>query len=330
MPLVSEAAREYLAHLNAKGVPKGTARGRYNTVMKLVAVCGDKQTARVDARTVDKFFAAHPRWCAGTRNNQLSHLRLFFEWCRYRRFMHRDSDPTFGWKKLKYAIPPKQRIPVGEWPVLFSACETPLETITMATGLYLFLRASEQQRIQLKHVRLNELEIDIYRGKVVDYDTMPITAELEPYLRQHLTFMAEQGYSHPDHFLIYAKHPGTTRKGHQGFLPGKALINPVKPAGRPYNIVKDVLGRAGYATFGEGEHTLRRSGARAYFDSLVSQGYDGALREVMSMLGHKNSKNTEGYLGLEQDRFKRNSKLKGQPMFPQLQDATIVPIRREM
>lgn len=330
MPLVSEAAREYLNHMTAKGVPRDTARGRYNTVMNLVRVCGDTQTARVDARTVDKFFAVNQHWCAGTRNNQLSNLRLFFKWCRYRRFMHRDSDPTFDWKKLKYAIPPKQRIPVGEWPVLFNACETPLETITIATGLYLFLRASEQQCIQLKHIRLDELEIDVYRRKVQDYDTMPITAELEPYLRRHLTFMAEQGFTHPDHYLIYAKNPAKTVKGRQGFLTGQAGINPNKPAGRPYNIVQDVLGRAGYPTFREGEHTLRRSGARAYFDSLVGQGYDGALREVMSMLGHKNSKNTEGYLGLEQDRYRRNTKLKGKPMFPNLQDANVVPIRREM
>ena len=76
-----------------------------------------------------------------------------------------------------------------------------------------------------------------------------------------------------------------------------------------------VLDRAGYPIAKEGGHTLRRSGARAYYDELCEDGYDGALRRVQSMLDHSTTIVTEGYLGLGLDKEARNKALKGQPMF---------------
>lgn len=328
MPLLSEAVDEYYAHLVGRGKGGGTAVNRRNTVCQLIQSAGDVQTAKVEARHIDKLLAAHPNWVAGTRNNRIYDLGVFFKWCRYRKYMARDADPCFEFEKQRYVVPPKLRIPVSEWSRLFDACATQLETITIATGLFLFLRGSEQQRIQLKHIHLGSDEIDIFRRKTTDYDTMPIPLELAPYLRNHLTFMAERGYSDGEHFLIYAKSLPSVRKGHQGFVTGTASINPAKGQGRPYQVVQAVLGRAGYPTFREGEHTLRRSAARAYFDSLSEDGYDRAMRRVMAMLGHKSSRSTEVYLGLEHERHTRNRELRGKPMFPALQDAKIVPIRR--
>ncbi|HLP97642.1 MAG TPA: site-specific integrase [Sideroxyarcus sp.] len=329
MPLLSEAATEYRRHLVARGRSEGTAQGRYNTLKTLIRIIGDRPCSRVEPRHVDDFFSEHPHWCAGTRNNQLYNLTAFFEWCRFRRYMSTSADPCHGWRKEFYAIPPKLYVPVSEWPRLFHACQTPLETVTLATGLYLFLRASEQQQLLVKHVHLDRHEVDIYRRKVRDYDTMPIPAELAPYLRAHLTHMAEEGHAHPDSHLVYARTTPRVVAGRQGFVPGTTGVNPSRPHGRPYLIVKGILERAGYDTHQEGEHTLRRSGARAYFDTLVADGYDGALRRVMSMLGHRNSRNTETYLGLSLDRHRRNHDLRGKPMFPQLQDARIIPLWEE-
>lgn len=239
-----------------------------------------------------------------------------------------DSDPCYGWDKEKYAVPPKLRIPLSEWPALFEACQTPLETITLSSGLFLFLRGSEQQRIQMKHVHLDDLEIEVYRVKVKEWDIMPIPEELDPYLRNHLTHMTELGFVDKNHYLIYAMSQARAVKGTFGIAKNSNVPNPIKANGRPFKIVQGILERAGYPTYREGEHTLRRSAARAYFDSLVSQGYDGALRRVMSMLGHKDSKTTEEYLGLELDRLQRNADLKGKPMFPSVRNASIIPITR--
>lgn len=65
-------------------------------------------------------------------------------------------------------------------------------------------------------------------------------------------------------------------------------------------------------------HVLRRSGARALFDRLRHEGYDGALRRVQAMLGHSSGTITETYLGLDVERVQRNEMLAGKPMFPDL------------
>lgn len=327
MPRLKEAAVAYERHLVARSIAPSTALGRRLSVFALAQVVGDLDTARVEAVHVDRLFTEKSNWSAGTRNNKLTHLRLFFEWCRFRGFMRKDSDPLFGWSNQKYSTPDRLRIPVSEWDRLFTACTTPIQTIVIATGLFLFLRSSEQQAIQLKHVHLDRGEIEIYRKKVRDHDTMPISSELESYLRPHLTWLAAQGISHPDHYLIPTRtYPRNSPDG-TGFVAGTGKLNPDKPFLHPHRYVQRVLAKAGYPTYQEGEHTLRRSGARAYFDSLVDQGYDGALRRVQSMLGHKNAAMTEHYLGLALDRHRRNADLRGKPMFPALQDVRVIPIR---
>jgi integrase len=244
--------------------------------------------------------------------------------------MNYQNDPTFGWRTLRYEVPPKLRIPVNEWPKLFEACQTPIETISLATGLYLFLRGSEQRLLKVGSVDLASKTILVERPKVKAYDEMPISAELDSYLRPHLTWLAENGWADKHHYLIPARGGQVGVKGRRGFAVGISSYNPLRPVSKPHHTIQRVLGRAGYETFREGEHTLRRSGARAYYDSLCEQGYDRALRRVMSMLGHKHSRMTEIYLGLDPERQARNAELAGKPMFPALADARIVQIRRGM
>ena len=119
-------------------------------------------------------------------------------------------------------------------------------------------------------------------------------------------------------------------KGH--FLAGKVMaVNPTKPNAYPWMIVQEVLERLEYPKKHEGGHTLRRSGARAYFDQLRSEGYDSAMRDVQAMLGHASLTTTEIYLGLNLDRQRRNARLAGKQMFPgHTASANVIPIRQEM
>lgn len=325
--LLSQTTRLYLDHLAAKGRADSTVRANRLTLDALRRVTGDVDTAKVEPRHVDQFFVANAHWAPGTRNQRLVGLVSFFRWCRFMRFMPRDSDPTFGWKPLKAASAEKLRIPVHEFGRLIDACENPHEDIIVATGLYLFLRGSEQRYLRIGHVSLDRNEIEVYRVKTRERDVMPISLELEEHLRGYLRWLAEQGISGPDHYLIPSRFHAEARAGHKGLVKGSGGLNPAKPFCRPHEHVQRVMARVGYPTDGEGEHTLRRSGARAYFDSLVAQGYDGALRRVQSMLGHKTSMMTERYLGLDLDRHKRNEDLRGRPMFPALRDARVVPLR---
>ena len=331
MPRLSQAAQEYEQHLLARDLSTGTATARRLSVLALAKSVGDLDAARVTASHLDHHFVVRASgWSTGTRNNQLINLRLFFDWCRFRGYMRKDSDPLFGWKPAKYSTPERLRIPIGEWSRLFAACHSQIQTIAVATGLYLFLRGSEQKTIQLKHVHLDASEIEIYRTKTREWDTLPISSELDHHLRLHLTYLAKHGVTEPDHYLIPARTYPTNSPNGGGFVKGSGKLNPLRPFGHPYRVIQRVLDAAGYETYQEGEHTLRRSGARAYFDALVDQGYDGALRRVQSMLGHKTIRNTEIYLGLTLDKHRRNQDLRGKPMFPALTDTRIVPIRESL
>jgi site-specific recombinase XerD len=156
---------------------------------------------------------------------------------------------------------------------------------------------------------------------------MPISFELGGYLRQHLTYLAEHGFTDPENYLISGRKQ-LARNSKMQFIGGTGALDATKPLYAPHVVVQRIMARAGYPVLKEGEHTLRRSGARAYFDQLVENGYDGALKRVQSMLGHRNASSTERYIGLNPERLARNRDLRGKPMFP-VQDAKVIPIRKE-
>ena len=314
----------WLARVN--GAKPGTVRNHRSTLGLLVEYVGDIYPENLTIKKMDDFLAERP-WSASTRNVRIGIYRQFFGWCRARGHMPRELDPLYGYRRNRVPEVERTRIPMVEWPLLFAACQYPVERIVLATGLYLFLRASEQQAIQMKHIDLDAGIIRIHRTKTDEWDDMPISAELDGELRRYLAWYAEQVPIHPDHYLIPPRLRGSMYRDEGRLVSGTGIIDPTHPHCKPHLIVQRILGRAGYATGREGEHTLRRSGARAYFDSLVSQGYDGSLRRVQAMLGHKKSLMTEMYLGLDLDRHTRNTDIIGEQMFPDLVTDTVVPMR---
>ncbi len=326
------ARDEYCEHLAARGLRPHTIRTRRSAIDGLISVVGDIQVQRISAEHMDRLFGAS-NWAANTRNVKRSMYSTFFSWCRNRRYMKPDQDPLFGWRTLK--VPQKQRlrVPVSEWGRLFDAVEYPVEEAVLGLGLYLFLRSSEIRSLQLKHVHLDSSEIEVHRVKTGQWDTMPISTELEDVLRRYLrwytTTLAEQGISvDPDFYLIPPRKKGTMLRHPESakFIANTGDLIPSKPHGHPHRIVQTLLRRCNYDTDGnrEGNHTLRRSGARAYFDELLGSGYDGALRRVQSMLGHSQAQMTEIYLGLDLDLKARNEDLKGLPMFKSLVAENVV------
>lgn len=313
---LAQARTEFLAHCETRGLASSTVAGRRSALDLMSRVLGmSKPVNRITGADVDKVFATYA-WSQGTRNNRVGQYKAFFAWCRARGYLPRDADPLYGWRMVTVDSSHRTRIPRDEWATLFDACQTTSEATVFGTGLYLFLRASEQQGIQLKHIHLSDSEIEIYRKKTRTWDTMPICLELDGYLRNQVEWLTSSFTTTPDTYLI----PGRTMPRER--TPGGQLKAGTsdyvldKPFSKPHAVVSRVLSRAGYPTDREGEHTLRRSGARAYFDSLALSGYDGALRRVQSMLGHRSSVMTETYLGLDIDRQRRNFELRGHFMFP--------------
>ncbi len=321
---LDEARDEYLRHCQSRALADGTIRSHRGTIDTMIRACGNPWMDLIDHRHIDKTFALNP-WKPATINQRLGQIKQFFKWARARGLMAQSADPTFGWRNVKVPVEARTLIPRSEWGRLFDACGHPQETMLVATGLYLFLRGSEQRELRLKHVHLDKGEIQVHRIKTKEHDAMPISAELAEHLRSHLRWMAEEHDADPDFYLIPKRR--NNNRGDNGKYVACFGVDPTKPVYAPHLALQRVYARAGYPTFREGEHTLRRSGARAYFDSLVDQGYDGALRRVQSMLGHKHTQMTERYLGLDLDRAARNADLRLQPMFPG-SDENVVQLRK--
>lgn len=323
---LSEATDAYLTHCRGVGLSHHTIRNIGTTLRQFVGAVGDIQLRHVEPRHVTMMFSGYD-WAVSTRNNRVKHLHAFFAWCRAAGHLGLTVNPMFGYRRRPVPDVDRTRIPVSQWGTLLDACHTPHERVQIATGLFLFLRASEQQALKVEHVNLVECEIQIYRSKTGEWDTMPIVSELSPVLRDWLEHYSSRVALKPEHHLIPCVGSPVGRTGGGRYLPSTGEFIPTKPVRNPHLIVQRVMARCGFPTFWEGEHTLRRSGARAYFDQLVSEGYDGALRRVMTMLGHKQSKTTEVYLGLNIDRHTRNADLKGRPMFPTLTNENVIPLR---
>lgn len=325
---LSEAIEVYVAHCTARQLASGTIRGHQSSLGLFLRVTGDLQLDSITGAHVERVFM-HYQWAPTTRNTKIGQFRAFFRWARGSRHMNPMSDPMLGWRQR---TPPEKshlRIPFAEWPRLFNACVHPQERIVVATGLYLFLRASEQQALKIGCVDLQSNLIQIWRPKISKWQTMPIASELDVEMRSWLTYLSERYELHDDHHLICSRnkdmaHDPVTKL----WVAGSGTMNLHRPVHKPALIVQRVLRRAGYVVEkGQGEHTLRRSGARALFDSLVAQGYDGALKQVQRLLGHKHSYMTEVYLGIDLEQHRVLQAFAGKPMFPHVQDVSVIPIR---
>jgi integrase len=325
---VSEALQKYTLHLEAKRLAPGTIRAHESTMRLFMRVTGDIKLDSIRAEHVDRVFMQY-NWAATTRNTKIGQLRSFFSWARGSRHMNPANNPMLGWRQRAAPDVQHLRIPYAEWQRLFDACLHPQERIVIATGLYLFLRASEQRALTVGCVTLQNHTIDVWRPKTRKWQIMPISSELGVELRAWLTHLSEHYDVRPEHHLICSRnkdaaHDPVTHR----WIAGTGTLNLERPVHKPHLIVQRVLRRAGYAVEkGQGEHTLRRSGARALFDALVAEGYDGALKQVQTLLGHANSWQTEKYLGIDLDQKRVLEAYAGKPMFA-TSHANVVPIRK--
>lgn len=319
---LDQAIHEYLVFLTNAGKAANTIKNKKQALGHLRAAAGrDIQIATLSHVHIDKMFTANG-WGATTHNLYRTNLNGFFGWCRARGYMSRNTDPLYGYDNRKVTTVEHQRIPASDWPALFRACVHPTERMLLALGLFLFLRGSEASLIKIGDIDLASRTIMIFREKTKEYDSMPITSELEGVLRWYMTWYTENyGTLRDSWYLVPVRSGGYKERGRNerarwtpGILPNAEIL-PNKRIARPYKYIKPILERAGYDVDGEGAHTLRRSGARALFDELRGRGYDGALRRVQSMLGHKSAKVTEGYLGLTIEKLQRNEELAGESMF---------------
>lgn len=333
---LSQAKDEYLRFSQARGLADNSVKQAKYTLEPLLKTTGDIYVSSLTVQHIENMFTKYADdWSAVTRNVRLTQLRGFFKWCDQRRYKDPMTDLLFGWRGFTEPEKDRLRIPVSEWGRLFAACQSPTDTAALGVGLYMFLRVSEMRMLKVGDIDLTTNTATVYKIKTKSRDELPISQELSGILREYLAWytehLAKRGVAMQDSFTLIPPRSTNTR----GWLLGLDEDPPLRytsPHTTLGSNVKALLLRAGYEKAEDdrwGGHVLRRSGARALFDELVTQGYDGALKTVQAMLGHKASVVTERYLGITLDREKRNQLLAGKPMFPSLGATNVVQIRRQ-
>ena len=323
---ISTASTQFRRHLEIRGLTAGTLKTHSALHNHLVEVWGDISVSNITPRHIDNLFS-DMQWAPATRNLYLGNVRQFFAWCRVHGYMRRDADPTTGWRNAKIPRSEKLRIPIEHFNDLMDAASHPRDRAIIAMGLFTFMRASELQTLRIGDIDLGRSEITMTRHKTREDDVMPISSELNKELVAYLNwYRADQTHLSANWFLLPAKEKVPwINDPHLGRLVDPGIVASLKPLTKvthPYRAVQRAMAQLGYDVGGEGGHTLRRSGARALADHLRGMGYDGALLRVASMLGHKDTRMTERYIGWELERSQRNEQIAGKPMFGDLLDPT--------
>lgn len=311
----------------------GTLKNDKAALGRLIQVAGDIQPRNLTTRHSDRFLQSVGQHSTSHFNMRLSAIKMFMDWCRREKLVPREFS-LFEVRSRKISRPDRHRVPVERFTELLEAADArhPRDRILVAIGLYLFLRASEVRMLKLSDVDLEAGEVHVYVKKTDDYDIMPISAELDRELRTWLSwYEGRHGSLKSDWYLVPAKCNSAWRNEQ-----GQLKRDPSRPANlRPMDFmglhvqdpIKRALADVGWPTEKEGMHTLRRSGARAYFDALVDSGYDGALKRVSAMLHHSSVVMTERYLGIREDRHSRNVAIKGRLMFPDVSIEKVSALR---
>lgn len=332
---LTAAIEQYERHMTARGLAVNTVKNNVQVLRRAHAVWGDILVSSITPDRIDALFA-HYGWRESTRNLYLSQLNSFFAWARRHKMMPKDACPTDGWRAVRAPRRDRLRIPVEQFPAMLDAADHPRDRAVIALGMFTFLRGSEIQTLRVRDLDLTNNTLRVYRHKTRESDMLPVSRELHAEMERWLRwYRSDAGILSPHWFLVPSKAPNYT-----GYDPETqrifvdttrlAPLRPEKQLHQPYTVVQRSLTKLGYDTYWEGEHTLRRSGARALADALRAEGYDGALMRVASMLGHKDTRVTERYIGWELERTQRNEAIAGQTMFPAMPtaDARVVSITR--
>jgi integrase len=323
-PQVTEAVQMYLAEYEY-GWSKRTHQTYAALLNRFARSVPDMQVGRLTTDHYKRFLitthksnARGKQSSATTINQYRAVLRGFISFCHRKGWNRGDLLDHVG--KVKAEVRRDFiRLSPDELMQMLRDAEHPRDRALLAGGMNTALRASELRSIRLKNLDLDKGEFYAVIHKSTMSDVFPISADLDAEWRMWLAWYAANidGPLQGDYYLLPAKDGRRmTGKAEGGktatFRDG--VLRPAQPIHHAERIVQAGLRKLGYTNLAhEGIHTLRRSVGRIYFDSIREEGYDYALRETMAFLHHKNTHTTEIYLGLDVERAKRDTRLRGKP-----------------
>lgn len=252
---------------------------------------------------------------ANSFNHYRSILRSFFEWTVAYGYI--DSDPMRGVQPAKVSQPkPRLMLSATDLLALLDHCTNPVERMACAVGMNTGLRAVDALRLTIFDVNQASGYVQTEIRKIRAFDGKGITAdlghELAMYYKEYARLAGLDGPEDlPSEWLLLPSYRGALPTE----TPGIKDLKPYTPMRNAYRLVQRPLERMGYPTYNEGFHTLRRSSARVLFEMLrdSDEGKDHALMIVKAFLNHKDTAQTEHYLGLDHERATRDKLMKGMP-----------------
>ena len=256
-------------------------------------------------------------------NRHRSVLVCFFEYALMMRWVDQNVFDGIGRARPDT---PRTRLMLNATEMLemLERSSNPCERVALALGMNTGLRANDIRHLTIFDASLAGGVIQTEIRKTRKLDIKPITTELHNELIRWLdiyaTYMDLTSRADlPNEWLLVPSYRNPT----PAEIDHRIHLRPTQMHTHPWRMVQRPLARMGYPTTGEGFHTLRRSSARALFESLRTSGEarDHALMVVQAFLNHADTRQTQHYLGLDQERTIRDALLKDQPFLTRLAQA---------
>lgn len=319
-PTVHEAVEKYLALRKRKFAHDTWVNDRSQLYRFANSIGRDRMMHTLTTDDVEAFFFTgdHPlcdQMAASSFNKVRSRVTTWLDFCRRRGMVDNDLmaevDPLPVIKRDRLRLSPAELLDLPNF------ATTPRDRCLIVLAANTALRASEITSLRVKDVDLAAgwLQVSVHKSRLED--VMPITDELDGALRSWLVnYVDAAGPLDGDWFLFPSRRPGRNRYSRTAGLLKATYehgpLVPSSPISKPALVVQRALRASGsIIERGEGLHTVRRSVARAFFDSNVRRGYDSALRATSALLHHSSTQVTEHYLGLMSEKLHRDEVLRG-------------------
>ena len=262
-----------------------------------------------------------------TFNNYRQYLRAFWNFCQGEAWIsanpmrHIDPEP----------VPQKQRLRLSAQELLMLLEDaSPRDRIALAIGMEFACRASEVAGLRVGNVNLTDNTLSVWKPKTKSFDEFPFGQTFRSRVIEWFTHYAEtMGLSDwrtdlPNDWVLVPPVQFTAINVWDPSLGGELKYKVHRTYTHPERIVQRALERLGHETRREGFHTLRRSAARQFYEVAKEEGEGNPLKLAQGLLGHKNQRTTELYLGMTQEKEARDRLLRTDF----LQRAVSVEVRR--
>lgn len=309
-----------------------TARGYRLVLGALLQHVGDIELRNLNSGHIEDFFygpagltAQHltqsgktrPAITENTHNLYRHRAVAFFRYCTRKGWMMKDIMVDVEPLKVE-RDKPRLRLSGQQLVDMLDLAQNPRDRAYIAAAQNTLKRASELVSLTVGDVDLAAGHLRIYNKKSKRWDRYPITEDLDHELRLWMTrYGVDIGRPLKSADILFPARSSSVwvdggGRSEPNWMPGNRL-------NRAEEIIQRVLVKMGLETSQTGTHTIRRSVARAQFDRLANNGgYSSAMRIVGAMLDHKNQATTEIYLGLDEDRLRRDDLMHGQPFISAL------------